>query len=48
MKGKILMNSEEYLNTRANLCQLMCQINQIANYVGKGRDDLDHSILTNT
>jgi hypothetical protein len=26
----------------------MCQINQIANYVGKGRDDLDHSILTNT
>jgi len=48
MKGKILMNSEEYLNTRAKLCQIICQINQLANYVGKGRDDLDHSILCQT
>jgi hypothetical protein len=33
------------MNTREKLCQIICQINQTANYVGKGRDDLDHSIL---
>ena len=45
MKGKILLNCEDFLVTRAKLCEILCQINQIANYTGKGRDDLDHSIL---
>ncbi len=48
MKGKILLNSEDYLATRAKLCEIVCQINQTANYCGKGRDDLDHSILCQT
>jgi hypothetical protein len=48
MKGKILINCEDYLSTRAKLCEIISQINQIANYCGKGRDDLDHSILLET
>ena len=48
MRGKILLNSEDYLSTRAKLCEIVCQINQTANYCGKGRDDLDHSILCQT
>jgi uncharacterized protein with HEPN domain len=46
MKDNILINCEDFLVTRAKLCQILCQINRIANYTGKeGRDDLEHSIL---
>lgn len=48
MKGKILISCEDYLSARARLCEFISQINQIANYCGKGRDDLDHSILLET
>lgn len=48
MKGKILINCEDYLMTRAKLCELIAQINNVANYVTKSRDDLDHSILCET
>ena len=30
------------------MCEIISQINQIANYAGRGRDDLDHSILLET
>jgi hypothetical protein len=36
------------MNTRKNLCNIMSQINQVANQYGKGRDDLDHIILCET
>lgn len=45
MKGKILLNCEDYLSIRSKLCEIIAQINHITNTVGKGRDDLDHSIL---
>ena len=48
MKGKILITCEDYLSARTKLCEIISQINQIANYYGKGRDDLDHSILLET
>ena len=48
MKGKILINCEDYLMTRSKLCSLIAQINNVANYVTKSRDDLDHSILCET
>lgn len=48
MKGKILINCEDYLSMRAKFCEIICQINQTANCYGKGRDDLDHSILCQT
>lgn len=45
MKGRILFNCEDYMATRRSLCILISKINQVANYYGKGRDDLDHTIL---
>lgn len=48
MKGKILITCEDYLTARAKMCEIISQINQIANYCGRGRDDLDHSILLET
>ena len=49
MKDNILINCEDFLVTRAKLCQILSQINRIAIYTGKkGRDDLDHSILRET
>lgn len=48
MKGKILINCEEFLNARSKLCEIISQINNIANYASKARDDLDHSILCET
>ena len=48
MKGKILLNCEDYLSTRSKLCEVICELNRTANYYGKGRDDLDHSILCQT
>lgn len=48
MKGKILLNCEDYLTIRNKLVEIIAQINHITNTVGKGRDDLDHSILCET
>ena len=45
MKGKILVNSEEYNQLRNNICKVICQINSVANVDGKGRDDLEYQIL---
>ena len=45
MKGKILINSEEYNQLRKNICKVICQINSVANIEGKGRDDLEYQIL---
>ena len=45
MKGKILINCEDYLMTRSKLCEFLAQINNVANFMSKGRDGLDHSIL---
>jgi hypothetical protein len=42
MKGKILVNSEEYNQLRNNMCKVICQINSVANVEGKGRDDLEY------
>lgn len=48
MKGKILINCEDFLAARSKLCEIIAQINNIANYASKARDDLDHSILCET
>ena len=48
MKGRILISCEDYLSCRARLVELISQLNATANYAGKGRDDLDHSILLET
>jgi hypothetical protein len=48
MKGKILLNCDDYLSIRGKLCEIIAKINSIANTLGKGRDDLDHSILCET
>ena len=45
MKGRILISCEDYLSSRARLIEMISQLNATANYAGKGRDDLDHSIL---
>ena len=45
MKGKILLNSEEYNQLRNTMCKVICQINSVANIDGKGRDDLEYQIL---
>jgi hypothetical protein len=48
MKGRILINCDDYMHLRRTLCSLVSEINQVANYYGKGRDDLDHRILCET
>lgn len=48
MKGRILISCEDYLSSRARLIELISQLNATANYAGKGRDDLDHTILLET
>jgi hypothetical protein len=48
IKGKILLNSEDYLDIRGKLCAIIAKINSIANTQGRGRDDLDHAILCET
>jgi hypothetical protein len=48
MRGKILISCEDYLSIRGKLCEIIAKINSIANTPGKGRDDLDHSILCET
>ena len=39
-KGKIILDSKEYNNTRKKLVEIINQINAVANSEGKGRDDL--------
>lgn len=36
LKGKILINSEDYMNKRRRLCTVIYQINQVSNYYGNG------------
>jgi len=44
-KGRVLLNWDEYNNTRRKLTKLCGQINAVANADGKGRDDLEIDIL---
>jgi hypothetical protein len=45
-KGKFLLDSIEYNTLRGKLIEVFNQINRVANYEGKGRDDLSLEILT--
>lgn len=45
LKGKIFITGAEYYSLRNNLCTHISLLNSIANIDGKGRDDLQHSIL---
>lgn len=45
LKGKIIVKSEDYLNVRRKLCQIISSVNSVANEEGKGRDDLNFEIL---
>ena len=40
MKGRILVNHEDYHNLRKRLTKVISKINSVANIDGKGRDDL--------
>ena len=45
LKGKIVIESNEYTELRKKLCFFISKINSIANSEGKGRDDLGVEIL---
>lgn len=47
LRGRILNTStdEEYNNLRNKFLRQICEINQVANSIGQGRDDLDVSVL---
>jgi hypothetical protein len=45
MKGRILVNHEDYHNLRKRLTKVISKINSVANIDGKGRDDLNYEIL---
>jgi len=45
-RGKMVIENEEYRSIRKKLVLLVNQINTVANTEGKGRDDLDESILS--
>lgn len=45
LKGRILFHNEDYTNIRKKLIQTISEINAVANVEGKGRDDLNVSIL---
>lgn len=44
-KGKIFLSGEEFNRLRENLCKIISHLNSVANYEGKGRDDLSLEIL---
>lgn len=44
-RGKNVVESEEYRNIRWRSVLLINQINSVANTEGKGRNDLDESII---
>lgn len=45
IKGNTLMNNAAYEAIRKELVEIFCKINSVANYEGKGRDDLGVEIL---
>jgi hypothetical protein len=45
MKGHILVNNEDYHGLRKLLVKIISEINAVANFEGKGRDDLEFEIL---
>lgn len=45
MKGRIILNNNDYHNQRVKLCKIIGEINSVANERGKGRDDLEFDIL---
>ena len=47
LRGRILNTStdEEYNSLRNKFLRQICEINQVANSIGQGRDDLDVSVL---
>ena len=45
IKGKIVLNNEQYHSLRKKLTKIISQINSVANVEGKGRDDLGFEIL---
>eukprot|EP00826_Nyctotherus_ovalis_P034138 TRINITY_DN2800_c0_g1_i6.p1 TRINITY_DN2800_c0_g1~~TRINITY_DN2800_c0_g1_i6.p1 ORF type:complete len:290 (+),score=100.41 TRINITY_DN2800_c0_g1_i6:655-1524(+) len=45
IKGNTLINNAAYETIRKELVEIFCKINSVANYEGKGRDDLGVEIL---
>lgn len=47
MRGRILNTSsdDEYNSLRNKFLRQICEVNQVANSIGQGRDDLDVSVL---
>lgn len=45
LKGHILLDKEDYLGLRRQLVKIVSEINAVANFEGKGRDDLGFEIL---
>ena len=45
LKGRILVSNPEYHNLRRKLCKTISHINSVANFEGRGRDDLSFEIL---
>ena len=47
LRGRILNTAtdEEYNSLRNKFLHQICEINQVANSIGQGRDDLDVSVL---
>lgn len=45
LKGRIMLSNPDYHNLRKKLCKTISQLNSVANFEGKGRDDLYFEIL---
>lgn len=45
IKGNVIINNTAYESIRKELVEIFCKINSVANYEGKGRDDLGVEIL---
>ena len=44
-RGRIVVDSPEYVEKRAKVVSMLCKINSVANPEGMGRDDLGNEIL---
>lgn len=44
-RGRIVVDTQEYINKRTKLIQILGKINSVANPEGMGRDDLGNDIL---
>lgn len=44
-RGRIVIDSQEYIQKRTKLIQILGKINSVANPEGMGRDDLSNDIL---